>query len=110
MSGRARDAGRSRRRITSLEVLCGGLALAVLLHGWLGPALDVPALRTGATVFVAVCVQAMPFLVLGVLISGAVAAFVPAGLLRRMLPRNEVAAVGAAGVAGIALPGCECAS
>jgi uncharacterized membrane protein YraQ (UPF0718 family) len=86
------------------------LLLAVLGRGWLGGALDVAALRTGATVFVAVCVQALPFLVLGVLISGAIAAFVPTRLLRRVLPRNEVAAVGVAGLAGVALPGCECAS
>lgn len=99
-----------RWRVGSVEVLCGVLLLAVLLRGWLAGALDVPALRTGATVFVAVCVQAMPFLVLGVLISGAIAAFVPARLLRRVLPRNEVAAVGVAGLAGVALPGCECAS
>lgn len=69
-----------------------------------------PALRTAATVFVAVCVQAMPFLVLGVVVSGAVAAFVPARLLRRVLPRNETAAIGVACAAGVALPGCECAS
>lgn len=93
-----------------MEVLCGILLLAVLLRGWLGRALDVAALRTGSTVFVAVCVQAMPFLVLGVLISGAIAAFVPARVLRKVLPRNEVAAVGVAGLAGVALPGCECAS
>jgi uncharacterized membrane protein YraQ (UPF0718 family) len=84
--------------------------VAVLVRGWLGDLLDVAALRTGATVFVAVCVQAMPFLVLGVLISGAIAAFVPARLLRGVLPRNRTAAVGVAGLAGIALPGCECAS
>ncbi len=72
--------------------------------------LDAPGLRTGATVFVAVCVQALPFLVLGVLVSGAIAAFVPVGALRRVLPRHPVAAVGVAGLAGMALPGCECAS
>jgi uncharacterized protein len=87
-------------------VLCGVLVLAVVLRGWL----DVAVLRTGATVFVAVFVQAMPFLVLGVLISGGIAAFVPARLLRRVLPRNEVAAVGVASLAGAVLPGCECAS
>ncbi|HEX4721317.1 MAG TPA: permease [Pseudonocardiaceae bacterium] len=94
----------------SLAVLCGVLVLAALWRGWLGPALDVAAVRTGATVFVAVCVQALPFLVLGVVVSGAIAAIVPAGLTRRLLPRNEIAAVGVAGLAGIALPGCECAS
>ncbi len=100
----------ARRRITSLEVLCAILLLAVLGQNWLGDSLDVPALRTGATVFVAVCVQAMPFLVLGVLISGAIAAFVPARLLRRVLPTSPALAVPVAGLAGIALPGCECAS
>lgn len=67
-------------------------------------------LRTGATVFVAVCVQAMPFLVLGVLVSGAIAAWVPTGAVRRALPRHPVAAVGIGALAGMALPGCECAS
>lgn len=98
------------RRITSLEVLCGLLVVAVLARGWLGTILDVAALRTGATVFVAVCVQAMPFLVLGVLISGAIAAFVPARALRAVLPRGTRLAVPVAGIAGVALPGCECAS
>jgi uncharacterized membrane protein YraQ (UPF0718 family) len=61
-------------------------------------------------VFVAVCVQAIPFLVLGVLISGLIAAFLPASVLRRVLPRNTALAVPVAGLAGVALPGCECAS
>ncbi|MTD54862.1 permease [Amycolatopsis pithecellobii] len=99
-----------RRRVTSVEVLCLVLLVAILAQSWLQDVLDVPALRTGSTIFVAVCVQALPFLVLGVLISGAIAAFVPARVLRRALPRNPAAAVGVAGLAGVALPGCECAS
>jgi len=99
-----------RRRVDSLLVLCGLLVAAVLFEEQLHGVLDTPAVRTGATVFVAVCVQAMPFLVLGVLISGVIAAFVPASALRRLLPTNPVAAVPVAGVTGVALPGCECAS
>ncbi|PXY21895.1 permease [Prauserella flavalba] len=102
--------GSGRLRITSVEVLCVVLVVAILGQSWLRSVLDVPALRTGATVFVAVCVQALPFLVLGVLISGAIAAFVPARVLRRVLPRRESAAVGVAGLSGVALAGCECAS
>ncbi|TDP96249.1 permease [Labedaea rhizosphaerae] len=101
---------RDKRRITSVEVLCALLVIALVGHTWLADLLDVPALRTGATVFVAVCAQALPFLVLGVLISGAIAAFVPAKALRAVLPRNPVLAVPVAGAAGVALPGCECAS
>jgi len=101
---------RGRRRITSLEVLSGLLLVALLCQEPLTGLLDAPGLRTGSTVFVAVCVQALPFLVLGVLISGAIAAFVPPAALRRVLPGNTAAAVPVAGAAGIALPGCECAS
>ncbi|MDQ3763086.1 MAG: permease [Actinomycetota bacterium] len=99
-----------RRRITSLEVLCAVLVLALLAQAPLVRILDIPAVRTGATVFVAVCVQAMPFLVLGVLVSGVITAFVPPAALRRVLPRKPAAAVPVAGAAGMALPGCECAS
>lgn len=91
-------------------MLCALLVAAVLLQGPLTSMLDLPPLRTGATVFVAVCVQALPFLVLGVLISGLIAAFVPPTALRALLPRSAAAAVPVAGVAGLALPGCECAS
>jgi hypothetical protein len=106
----ASSTGGPRRRIGSLQLVCAVLVLAVIGQSWLAGVLDVPALRTGATVFVAVCVQALPFLVLGVLISGAIAAFVSARILRRVLPGNTAAAVGVAGLAGVALPGCECAS
>lgn len=99
-----------QRRITSLEVLCGLLVLSIVGQGWLVSVLDVPAISTGATVFVAVCVQALPFLVAGVLISGAIAAFVSADMLRKVLPRRQAVAVPIAGVAGVALPTCECAA
>jgi uncharacterized protein len=55
-------------------------------------------------------VQALPFLVLGVVVSGLVAAFVTPDRLARWLPRNKGAAILAAGVGGAALPGCECGS
>ncbi|TWP45784.1 permease [Lentzea tibetensis] len=99
-----------RFKVTSLEVLCFVLVLALVFQSGLVRMLDVPALRTGSTVFVAICVQALPFLVIGVLISGAIAAFVPASVLRRLLPSSSALAVPVAGVAGVALPGCECAS
>jgi uncharacterized protein len=99
-----------RRRITSLEVLCILLILALIGQSWLARVLDIDALRTGATIFVAVCVQALPFLVVGVLISGAIAAFVSADALRKVLPKRQAVAVPVAGAAGVALPTCECAA
>jgi uncharacterized protein len=97
-------------RISSLHVFCAVLVVAILARPLLTDALAVPVLQTAATVFVAVCVQALPFLVLGVLLSGAIAAFVPPSLLLRLLPARPAAAVPVAGAAGLVLPGCECAS
>jgi uncharacterized protein len=100
----------SRGRVTSLHVFCAVLVAAILARPWLEAALLAPVVRTAATVFVAVCVQALPFLVLGVLLSGVIAAFVSPAVLRRLLPDRPGRAVPVAGVAGMVLPGCECAS
>jgi uncharacterized membrane protein YraQ (UPF0718 family) len=68
------------------------------------------AIDAWLAVWVAICVQALPFLALGVVVSGAIAAFVPPDLLRRIVPRDPAGAVIAAGLSGVVLPGCECAS
>jgi uncharacterized membrane protein YraQ (UPF0718 family) len=68
------------------------------------------AIETWLAVWVAICVQALPFLALGVIVSGAIAAFAPPDLLRRIVPRDPSGAVVAAGLSGVVLPGCECAS
>ena len=67
-------------------------------------------LSTAGTVFCGVFVQAVPFLVLGVIVSGLIAVFVSPERLARWLPRRPAVAVLAAGVGGAALPGCECGS
>ena len=82
--------------------------LAFYLRGPLASLLDGPALGTWTTIFVSISVQALPFLVLGVVLSGAIAALVPPGWLARTLPKRPLVAVPAAGLAGVALPGCEC--
>ncbi|WP_409485203.1 permease [Arsenicicoccus dermatophilus] len=69
-----------------------------------------PALQAWLTTMLSMSVQALPFLVLGVLLSAAISVLVPPRLLERALPANPVAAVPVAGTAGILLPGCECAS
>lgn len=82
-----------------------GPALYVLSR-WM----DQPAMQAWRTVCLAVTVQALPFLLLGTALSGAINAFVPARVFTRVLPRRPVLAVPVAGVAGVVLPGCECAS
>ncbi|MFJ4471912.1 permease [Streptomyces sp. NPDC089424] len=71
---------------------------------------DEPAVQAWRTVCLAVTVQALPFLLLGTALSGAINAFVPARVFQRLLPRRPALAVPVAGAAGVVLPGCECAS
>jgi uncharacterized membrane protein YraQ (UPF0718 family) len=80
--------------------------VVVLLGRW-G---DAPAAQAWRTVCLAVTVQALPFLLLGTALSGAINAFVPERVFSRMLPRRPALAVPVAGLAGAVLPGCECAS
>jgi uncharacterized membrane protein YraQ (UPF0718 family) len=100
-----------RLRPGSLEVLLVSLiALAVFASAMSAFVADRPDLSVAATVFCGVFVQALPFLVLGVVLSGLIAAFVSAERLSRWLPTTPALAVAVAGVGGAALPGCECAS
>ncbi|WP_366180306.1 permease [Actinomyces timonensis] len=68
------------------------------------------AASSWATIVVAITVQALPFLLLGVLVSAALSALVPVRLLRRAAPSSPALAVPVAAGAGALLPGCECGS
>lgn len=96
-------------------LLAGSAALALLallLASAGGPLVALPdgAAQAYATITLAIVLQALPFLLLGVIVSGVIAAFVPAHWLALMAPRSPYAAVCMASVGGIVLPGCECAS
>ena len=100
-----------RPLVTSTEVLVAGLVVCALAGTWMRDGVaGNERLATAGTIFSGVFLQAVPFLVLGVVISGLIAAFVSPQRLARWLPRNTAAAVMTAGVAGAALPGCECGS
>lgn len=88
------------------------LALLVLLagQGWIAGVLDGPALRAWSAMFVAIVVQSLPFLVMGVLLAALISSFLSERLVRKVMPTNPAAAVPVAGVAGVGLVGCECAS
>ncbi|HZE30973.1 MAG TPA: permease, partial [Actinoallomurus sp.] len=62
------------------RTVVGGVLITALLMAcrWLvAPHLRLPRLQGWATVFVAICVQALPFLVFGAAVSAAIASFVP---------------------------------
>jgi uncharacterized membrane protein YraQ (UPF0718 family) len=91
-------------------VLWVNLAVFFLWQGSMARMLPFPALQSWGTVFLAVTLQALPFLVLGVVISAGIAAFVPGAFVARAVPRQSAIAVPMAGLAGAVLPGCECSA
>lgn len=88
----------------------GALLAAIPLQALLGSRLDSAVFQTWATVFLAIVVQSIPFLVFGVLLSGLISALLSERLVARLLPRSPALAVPVAGIAGIGLPTCECAA
>jgi uncharacterized membrane protein YraQ (UPF0718 family) len=101
---------RSSTHSTGIWLVAGAVLLAAVCRPLLRGLLDQPAVANWATVFVAITLQAVPFLVLGVTVSAAIAAYVPPTLLPRLLPKRPQAAVPVAAMAGAVLPGCECGS
>jgi uncharacterized membrane protein YraQ (UPF0718 family) len=98
-------------RVGSMQVLVAGVVVAAVSAGTLRAFVAGHAdLSTAGTVFCGVFVQALPFLGLGVVVSGLIAVFVSPERLARWLPRRTGVAILAAGVSGAALPGCECGS
>jgi uncharacterized membrane protein YraQ (UPF0718 family) len=102
--------GRPRWRFGQAEVVLVGVLTLVLGNGYLAPLLDSPALRTWSAMFMAIVVQSLPFLILGVILAAAISHLLSERLLQRVVPENEAWAVPVAGIAGVGLVGCECAS
>jgi uncharacterized membrane protein YraQ (UPF0718 family) len=99
-----------RRGLTSIEALALLLVFGLTARAGLAELFAAPVAQAWTARFVAVMVQAIPFLTLGIVLSSAIAAFVPASFFHRVLPKRSAAAVPVAGLSGAVLPGCECAS
>lgn len=91
-------------------VVFGAVIVLLVCQRFLADAVDQPALSTWSTIFVAIVVQSTPFLVGGVLLASVIATLLSERVVRRMVPARPALGVPVAGLAGVALPGCECAS
>jgi len=96
--------------IGQFELVAVGILIVIFAGGWIVPLLDRPSISTWGTVFVAIVVQSSPFLLVGVLLSAVISILLSERLLRRVVPSNPVLGVPVAGIAGVGLPGCECAA
>jgi hypothetical protein len=115
VSGQFAAIGASQQRSTLdrwLDRLLIGMAgsVAVVVVGGLAALnglFESLQFQASCTVFVAIVIQALPFLVLGTAISAGLSVYVPAGTLRAALPRRPVLAVPAAGGVGPGAPGAR---
>ncbi|MEX2253666.1 MAG: permease [Thermoleophilaceae bacterium] len=71
---------------------------------------DVPALATLAVIFTSIVVEALPFILLGAIVSAAIAVWVPDSAFTRLARLPRALQVPAAAVAGVGFPVCECGS
>jgi len=59
--------------------------------------------------FLSIVFEGAPYILIGTVLSGFIAAFLPARLLEKVLPKNGVLATLLAGFMGLIFPVCECA-
>jgi uncharacterized membrane protein YraQ (UPF0718 family) len=59
-------------------------------------------------IFTSIIYEALPFIVLGVIIAGLLEEFVPQQALARVIPRYRPLAIALGGILGIVFPMCEC--
>lgn len=59
-------------------------------------------------VFVSILYEALPFIVLGAIISGILEELVPQRIVARLIPRNRLLAIAMGGFLGLLFPMCEC--
>ncbi|CAH2713616.1 Putative two-component membrane permease complex subunit SMU_747c [Neobacillus rhizosphaerae] len=60
------------------------------------------------TIFISILIEALPFVTLGVLISGIIQIFVTEEMIAKIMPKNPILAVIFASFLGILFPSCEC--
>jgi hypothetical protein len=85
---------------------------------WIGSGILVPTslaphterFQTFVTIFLGIFIEALPFLLAGVLVSSAIHLFMTPERLQRLLPRSSVASALAGSLLGLVFPVCECGS
>ncbi|MFH1708707.1 MAG: permease [Planctomycetota bacterium] len=67
-----------------------------------------PLIREFHIITVSILLEALPFILLGALVSGIIEVTISRDRFARLIPANPLAALGLAGLLGLAFPICEC--
>jgi uncharacterized membrane protein YraQ (UPF0718 family) len=97
-------------------ICLGALVLALAL--WITSGLGIPAeltalrgqLQSLVTIFLGIFIEALPFLLAGVLASSAIHLFISPDRVRQLCPQNPLLAALSGSLLGLAFPVCECGS
>lgn len=102
----------TRRSVSPINLFCLLIALSIALYFLLRPvwdSLQIP-MDTIINVFLGIILQAIPFLIIGVLLSSAIQVFLPSGWLERRFPKSLGMGMLVALLGGFCLPVCDCAT
>lgn len=102
-----------RWALSSMAVVCLFLAFSIASGTKFSGSASILLLqaepwREASKLFFGIFLEALPFILLGVLVSSVLHLFVPENALRRILPSHPVPGVLTACLLGIVLPVCEC--
>jgi uncharacterized protein len=100
-----------KAKIIILVMLIAALPLAVLyvmVADWIEQLFAGARAQLFGQVLVAILLESLPFVLLGVIVSGVLEVFVPPDRLARLVPRNRVLRLLAAAGLGVVLPVCNC--
>ncbi len=86
------------------------LVVAAILAARSAGVAEVPLVTTVGVIFTSIVVEALPFILIGAMVSAAIAAWVPDRAFTRLARFPRALQVPAAAVSGVGFPVCECGS
>lgn len=103
-----------RKRRRPINEFCMGILLFIVIYLLAVPVFELSQtptpINTIINVFLGIMLQAVPFLLIGVLISSAIQVFISKEAIERRFPKKSGWGMLAAILAGFCLPVCDCAS
>jgi uncharacterized protein len=94
--------------ITGISMLCLAFLLISFSTSFTLP-FDIPSsILNLNTIFLSILIEALPFVLIGVLIAGIIQIFVTEKHIQRLIPKNKVLAVIMSCIVGALFPACEC--
>lgn len=101
-----------KKKEPPVNVFLGTVAIIIIIYLFASPVLvssNIP-FNTVVNVFLGIILQAVPFLLIGVLLSSIIQVFIPQSAIERRFPRSLVPGLLFAILGGFCLPVCDCAS